>query len=82
MEKSNSGMDEEQYREKGRVMTLNYLEENELYIRIHGTFNASSISINEYHDPSEVDADTFYFEARHNFQFDFVDRAEAAATEL
>lgn len=75
-------MDEEQYRQKGREMTLNYLAENDLLIRVHGTFNASAVSIDEYHDPAEVDPDTFYFDGRHNFQFDFLTTEEAAAMKI
>jgi len=72
-------MNEEEYREKGRRMTLDFLEGADMLIRVHGTFNGSDVSINEYHDPAEVD---FHFESRHNFQYEFVTNKEAALSEL
>jgi hypothetical protein len=75
-------MDDEQYRRRGREMTLNFLEENDLLIHIFGTFNASNVSINEYHDPAEVDPETFHFESRHNFQFEFLSNTEATLSEI
>lgn len=75
-------MNEDQYREKGRQMTLDFLEEKGLYIRVYGTFNGSDVSINEYHDPAEIDREHFYFHSRHNFQYDFLTAEELTATEI
>jgi hypothetical protein len=40
------------------------------------------VSIDEYHDPAEVDPDTFYFDGRHNFHFDSLTTEEASAMKI
>jgi hypothetical protein len=76
-------MDEEQYRRKGREMTLNYLAENDLLIHMYGFFALSAGEyLDVYHDPSEKDPEQFYFESPHGFSVEFVDKREAVATEI
>lgn len=76
-------MDEEQYRQKGREMTLNYLAENNLLIHIYGFFAGSAGEyLDVYHDPSEKDPEQFYFESPYGFSIEFVDREEAVANNI
>lgn len=75
-------MNEEQYRQKGREMTLDYLTENQLVIHIYGTFNGSDISINEYHNPADADSEVFHFGSWSNLELDYIPQKEAVASEI
>lgn len=83
-------MSQEKYKKKGRAMTLNFLEEKDLFIHMYGYFNLSSENLNNlssehlnvYHDPADLDPESFHFESPHAFKIEFVDKIEAVSNEI